>query len=330
MSQSRTRHGFATIAASLPGVASRTKIGVLAALGTELAYGASFVFTKDATSRTDPITLLGWRFAVALAVLGLLVALRVVKLSVTRATIGPLLVLAALQPGIYYLAETYGVMRTTATESGLIISAIPVVAIVAAALIVRARPTRRQLTGIAITTVGVVLTVLAGGMRASFDARGYLFLLGAVVSYAIYAAFAERYAHTTDIDRTFVMVAAGAVLFGGLALTQHTAAGTLGELARLPFDNPGFGGAVLYLALAPTIAAFFLQNLAIRELGATRYSTFIGVSTLAAVISAVLVLGERPGGWQLLGGAAILAGVYLANRVSAGPTRFASGRPTIS
>ena len=297
-----------------------TRTGVLAALGTEALYGGSFVFTKGVTATIDPFTLLAWRFATALAVLGVLVALRVVRLSLDRAVVKPLLVLALLQPLVYYTAETYGVMRTTASESALIISAIPVAMLATAAVLLGTRPSRRQAAGIAVTLVGVLVTVVAGGLSARFDAWGYSLLFVAVLAFSLYAALAHRFAHTRDVDRTFVMVASGAVVFGTIAAAQHAAGGTLGRLATLPLAEPSFGLSVAALALGPTIGAFFLQNVAIRHLGATRFSTFIGISTLVTLALGAAVLGERLGWAQLLGGAAILGGVYLANRPRRGET----------
>ena len=295
-------------------MAQRTGIGVLAALGTELLYGCSFAFTKNITGTIDPFTLLGWRFVTALAAMLVLVAARVIKLHITRATVRPLLVLAVFQPILYYVAETFGVKRTTASESGLIISALPVAIIVTAAIIVRRRPTRWQVAGIGVTLVGVIVTVVASGLSATFDALGYLLLLGAIASYALYAAFADRFAQAaSDAEKTFVMVATGAVLFGTIALARHGADHTLGALIRLPLDRPDFALAVAYLALGSTIGAFFLQNVAIGALGSTRYSTFIGVTTVATVVTGALALGERLSPAQLTGGAVILLGVYVAN-----------------
>jgi len=288
---------------------------VAAALTTEVLYGTSFVFTKGVTASIDPFTLLGWRFVVALAVLLVLVALKVVRLRIGRATLLPLLVLAVFQPVVYYVAETFGVMRTTASESGVITSAIPVAMLLTGAAVLGSRPSRRQVAGIAVTLAGVVATVVAGGLRVGLDVFGYLALLVAVASYALYAVFAERYAHARDVDKTFVMVASGAVIFGTVTVAQHAATGTLGELAALPLARPDFGVAVGFLALGPTIGAFFLQNVAIGALGSTRYSTYIGVTTLAALLSGAAVLGERLAPAQWAGAAAILVGVYVANRV---------------
>lgn len=300
--------------ARVPPVERAAKVGALAALGTEALYGGSFVFTKGVTETIDPFTLLAWRFGVALGVLLVLVALRVVRLTLSCASVAPLLVLAFLQPLAYYAAETYGVMRTTASESALIISAIPVVMLVTAAVIVGTRPSRRQATGIAVTLMGVLVVVAASGLSARFDPLGYLLLFGAVLAFSLYAAFAHRFADTTDVDRTFVMVASGAAVFGAIALAQHGVAGTIPTLVSLPLAQPSFGVAVAFLALGPTIGAFFLQNVAIRHLGATRFSTFIGMSTLVTIVLGASVLGERLGWAQWLGGVAILGGVYLANR----------------
>ena len=295
-------------------VNNRTRIGVLAAVGTELLYGCSFAFTKDVTGTVDPFTLLGWRFVTALVAMLVLMAFRVIRVRVTRATLRPLLLLAVFQPALYYCGETFGVMRTTASESGLIISAIPVVIVVFAAVILRRIPSRFQVAGITVTLIGVVVTVVAGGMSAHFDLLGYVLLLVAVVSYALYAAFADRYAQAAaDVDKTFVMVASGALVFGTITVSQHAAAGTLDALARLPFVSPGFAIALVYLALGSTIGAFFLQNVAIGRLGSTRYSTYVGIATVTTLVVGALALHEMLSPAQLIGGAVILGGVYLAN-----------------
>lgn len=289
-------------------------VGVAAAVATELFYGFSFVFTKTATGRISALDLLAWRFAVALAAMLVLVALRAVRLRITKGTLTSLLLLALFQPILYYVGETLGVMRTTASESGLIISAIPVVTLLCSWLLIGARPSGHQVAGILTTLVGVALTVIAGGLTAQFDAVGYLFLVLAVVAYSLYAVFVERHSHTTEIDKTFVMIAVGAVSFVLLAALDHARAGTLDAFLRLPVTHAGLWVAVLYLALGSSIGAFFLQNVAIRIMGSNRYATFIGISALAAVLSGAIALHERIGALQIVGGVFILAGVYIANR----------------
>nr|NLI51104.1 DMT family transporter [Propionibacterium sp.] len=292
---------------------SRTAIGVLAAVVTEVLYGCSFVFTKGAVDLITPAALLAWRFVVALAVLGVLVAARVVRLTLTRDSVRPLLLLALFQPLLYYAAETLGVQRTTASESGIIVAIIPVGVLLASWLILGRPPSRGQVVGILVTFGGVVATVVAGGVRTGFDPLGYLLLLAAVASYSLYAVFAERDTATTGIDKTFAMVAVGAAAFSALAVGEAAAGGRLGDLVTLPVTHPELLTSICYLAIGSSVGAFFCQAVAIANLGSNRYSTFIGLSTLAALIAAGVVLGERLAPLQLVGGAVIMLGVYLAN-----------------
>ena len=292
----------------------KQRIGVLAAIATYLLYGGSLVFVKNVTATIDPFTLLGWRFVVALVTLLVLMAVRVIKVRLTRAALRPLLLLAVFQPVVYYTAETLGVIRTTASETGLILAAVPVGMLLASLLILRHKPTRWQLIGIAVALAGVIVTVVAKGLAADFNPLGYALLVVAVIAYALYTAFADRYATAaTDMDKTFVMVAAGTLVFGTIAVGEHAADGTLGTLAALPFANGAFAVAVAYLALGCTVGAFFLQNVAIGALGTTRFSTFVGLATVTTLATSAIFLRETLSPAQYIGGVIIIAGVYVAN-----------------
>lgn len=295
---------------------SATTVGVLAAITTEIIYGVSFVFTKDAVSVVSPSALLAWRFTTALVVLVALVAAGVVRLTLTRATWKPLLALAVCQPLLYYSAETLGVQMTTASESGIVLAMCPVGILLASWLVLGKPPERRQTIGILITIAGVVATVIAAGVQAGFNPLGYLFLLGALASYSLYTVIAERDIATTGLDKTFAMVAVGAVVFTLVAVGEAVASGQVLELATLPVRHPGVLISIGYLAVASSIGAFFLQAVAIRRLGSNRYSSFIGLATLTTVVVAAIVLGERLTPLQLMGGVVIMIGVYVANTVA--------------
>lgn len=62
------------------------------------------------------------------------------------------------------------------------------------------------------------------------------------------------------------------------------------------------------------MGAFFLQNVAIARLGSGQFATFIGISTVVAIMASAVVLGERLTALQLVGSGLVLAGVYVANR----------------
>lgn len=289
-------------------------VGILAAIATELIYGVSFVFTKAAVGLISPAALLAWRFVAALVVLLVLMATRLVRVRLPRSSWPSLAALAVCQPLLYYAAETLGVQRTTASEASIVLAMTPVAILLASWLILRKPPSHRQVAGILITLVGVLLTVVAGGVQAGADVVGYLLLVGAVASYALYAVFAERDQVTSGLDKTFAMVLAGAVVFPIIALAEAAGRGQVAELLRVPLTHPEVLVGIGYLAIAASVGAFFLQAVAIGRIGSARYSTFIGLSTIAALSVAAIALGERLLPLQLLGGAIILVGVYVANR----------------
>lgn len=93
-------------------------IGCLCALGCEILFGLSYVFTKQATEYATPLSLLGWRFIVAFVVMSVFVLAGVIKIELKGKKIRLLLAVALFNPLLYFIGETVGISSTTASESG--------------------------------------------------------------------------------------------------------------------------------------------------------------------------------------------------------------------
>lgn len=293
-------------------------IGCLCAFGCEAVFGLSYVFIKDATARASALALLGWRFAVAAAAVWGLVALGAVRVCWRGKRFWPLARVALMSPVLYFLFETFGVARTTASEAGAFIACIPVAALAVSAALLRERPTRRQVAGILVTVAGVLFSVFAAGATASFSASGYALLGGAVLAFAFYCAASNRASgEWNGAELTIGMLTAGAAVFAPLALAEAAwkgGAGGVAELVRLPARDGGFLAAVLFLALGSSVVAFYLSNVALAKAGVNRTATFIGVATAVAILSGTLFLHEPFTLAQWGAAATILVGVYIANR----------------
>ena len=287
--------------------------GCLCALGCEVLFGLSYVFTKQATVSAGALSLLCWRFLIAFAVMSVCVFTGLIKVSFKGKSLKPLLLVALFSPVLYFVGETVGISHTTASESGVFLACIPVAALAASTLILGKKPSRRQIAGILATLAGVLVTVLAVGAATSLSVIGYLFLLLAVVSYALYCVFVEKASAYTGAEITYAMLAAGAVVFGLSAVAQACINGSLGVLLRLPFAQPDFLRAILYQGIGCSVVAFFLSNVAIAKIGVNRASSFIGVATVVSILAGALLLGERFTVWQAVGAVIIVAGVYVAN-----------------
>lgn len=288
-------------------------IGSLCALGCEILYGMSYVFTKQATQSASALSLLGWRFVLAFVVMSILVIIGVIKVDLKGKSIRPLLLVALFSPVIYFIGETVGISNTTASESGVFLACIPVAALIASTLILKKRPSKLQIIGILITLTGVLVTVFAVGATSSFSIVGYASLLMAVVSYALYCVFVDKADSYSGMEITYMMLAAGAIVFSVLALGEAFMNGNAGHLLTLPFKETGFMVAVIYQGIGCSVFAFFLSNVAIAKIGVNRTSSFIGVATVVSIVAGVLLLHENLSIGQIIGAVVIIIGVYTAN-----------------
>lgn len=167
-------------------------LGCLSAFSCEVLFGLSYLFTKEAASHASAMALLGWRFALALAVMLVMWAFDLVSLNLKKKGLGQAILLGLFSPVLYFVGETYGIKSTTASESGAFLASIPVVTLLIASLVLKDKPTKGQLTGISLTVLGVLISALAVGIKASFSLFGYAMLLLAVLSYAFYCVLVEK------------------------------------------------------------------------------------------------------------------------------------------
>lgn len=288
-------------------------IGVSAALGCEIIFGLSYIFTKRATDVATPLALLSWRFVIAFFAVNLPVLCGRFKVGLRGRKIGLLFLIATLDPVIYFVGETVGISRTTASESGAFLACIPIASLFASSMILHKRPNRNQIVGVCVTVAGVLITVFAVGLEASFSPFGYAMLCVGVISYALYCVFVEKAEEFTGFEITYVMLFAGALVFATIAVAQAVFEGRLFSLVSLPFRERSFLIAVLYQGLGSSIIAFFLSNIAIANIGVNRTASFIGVATVVSIIGGVVILGERFSALQWTGVVLIVAGVYISN-----------------
>jgi len=287
--------------------------GFLCACGCEILHGMSYAFTKQSTGTAGVFFILGWRFLLAAAVMTACIALRLIKVRFKGKPLKPLLYVVLLCPCIYFLGETLGISRTTSTECGIFVASIPVISLIASALLLGKRPSVLQSSGILITLAGMLLCVAAAGLTSSFSPSGYFFLSVAVISYSLYFVCVEKASVYTGAELTYAMQLAGAVLFTALALLEAVRDGRVDELVFLPFRDASFLTSVLYLGIGCSVFAIWLSNEAIERLGVNRAASFIGVATLVSVLTGTLMLREHITSLQIIGAVLIVLGVYLAN-----------------
>jgi drug/metabolite transporter (DMT)-like permease len=291
----------------------------LAGIGWSSIFALSFLVTKSALGTFAPLELLFLRFSLATAILGILGALGLVRLSFRGKSLRLLVPVCVFQPILYFACETYGLRETASSTAGLILGALPAAVAALSAPMLKEKLSARQVAGLCASVAGVVLIVWAGASAGSSgrdSVRGVLLVVGALASAAFYNVYSRRASSSFGpAEITFAMMASGAAIFGVLALAENLASGRgpapLGVLLAAPAEA---WGAVLYLGALSSVLAFFLVNFSLARLKASQASVFGSLITLISMAAGALLGGDRLGVPSLIGAAAIVGGVWATNR----------------
>ena len=292
---------------------NRDAFGIFCVVLCQSLFGFSFLFSKIGTNISDPISLLAWRFTIAFLVMTLFIKTGFVRVDIKTKNIKTLIVLAVFTPVLNYLLETIGISMSTSSESGVMVASLPIWCMITSSVLLRKPPTMRQVTGILLTIIGVLMCIFANGFVVSFHMLGNIIIVISVFSNSIYAALSEKAAEFTSTEKTYVMLLLGAAAFMTMAVIRNGTAGELGEFILLPVTNRMYLLAVLYLGVICSLAAFMLNNTALSIIGTTRASSFGGISTVVSVLAGVILLNEKFAIPQVIGTALVIFGAYIAN-----------------
>ncbi len=280
-----------------------------------LLWSGNFVLARGVRAHVPPLALAFWRWTIALVVL-LPFTVRAVRASAPallrswRVVLG----LGVLGVGNFNMLVYVGVHETTATNAVLLNSACPAFIVALSSIFGAGRPTGRQLTGILVSLVGILVIVSGGRPGALRDLsfnRGDLWVLAAVLSWAAYTVLLAW--RPADVEGTALLTATVAV---GVAWILPFHVVELARGARMTLDLETIGS-VAYVALFASVVAYFCWNRGVALVGANRAGVFMHLLPAFGSVLAAALLREAFRPHHLAGIAAILAGVYLAGTLPA-------------
>ncbi len=277
--------------------------GPLYGLSVALLWGFSFLSIKVSVAEVPPMTMAAARFIVACAVLPLLARLVKDDMRIALRDVPMLVLSGLLGVTLYFYFENNGVALLSASEASLIIGTIPVVTMIAERIFIGTRLGARAYVGAFLSFAGVALIVARSGSSES-SSLGYLYMVGAALVWVAYT-FSTRgvSARYGRISVTFWQCLFGLLGCLPLALLESRA-------WRVPSTTVVLN--ILYLGLFCSAAGYWLYISAMNHLGVGRASVFINLIPVVAVVGGFLILGDRLGSLQMVGGAIAVAGVYLA------------------
>jgi len=278
--------------------------GLLLTLGG--MWGLSFLFIEFALRGLGPIWIVVGRTLVGALVLFGALFVRRQRLPRSARLWGHLAVLGAVSNAIPWAAVAMAQRTIPSGLAALLMALVPSSTFVVAASLRMERVTTSRVIGLVVALGGVAIIVAPG--------LGDAGRVAAIVLYAGGAVYAKRYVSgalaplavaTGQVATAFVVALAMALTFDELP----TAAALRTEVLL----------AVVALGVLGTGLAFLVFYVLIARVGATSTTLVTYLIPLVAVVAGTLVLGERLGTAEWLGGAAIGVGIWLAQRHGRGP-----------
>jgi drug/metabolite transporter (DMT)-like permease len=278
--------------------------GTLGLVVTLVLFGSSFPAFKLATEGFGVGTVVGIRFALATATL---IAIGRGLPSLEPGMWRRLLLIGAVGLGGQAVAMTAGIDAGSSTLGALVLGLEPIGVAVAAVLVARERPTPATLAGLGLGLAGVAVVsgLLTSGVSGA--GRPVAFLLFTVVLFAAYTVSVRREAGRLDAGAVAVVTSIGASI---LTLPLIGVDAVRGDAIQSDLRTSAVAAAI-YIGIGSGIAYLLFAHV-LSRLPASRFAVAMYAVPTIGVLGSWAVLGERPIERDVVGGAMILAAVWVA------------------
>jgi drug/metabolite transporter (DMT)-like permease len=291
-----------------------TAAGSLFAAFTGIVWGGQFVVAKSALAHVDAFWLTAVRYAGAVALLLVLLAVFEGRQALSpRGRTLRLAVLGTLGFAGFNLLAYTGLEHARPQSASLIVALGPLLTAIVLWARDRVRPSRTTFVALAVALAGVALVISRGHPTTLWNGSlgwGDVLVLGGVLSFVLYTLGAAQHRELSPLRYTALTAA-----LGWPAIATATLVGTAAGWLSAPSGRELWAVApgLLYLTVPGAVLAVLTWNAAVERIGAQTTSLFgnlIPVTTFAIEI----VRGYRPGGLELAG-AFVAIGALVANNL---------------
>ncbi len=267
-------------------------------------WGTTFQLLSDTLRHLDPYTLIALRFSIAALALTLIYRQRLLRMGRVELRDG-------IRTGLFlvggYLTQAIGLTTTSVPRSAFLTGTAIVYMPFVAWVVQRSRVQMGEVLGIALVLLGLLIFYADAGLSLR---AGDVWTIACAVLFAFQVVYTNVAARRSD---PCVVSALQAVVSG--------AVGWIFVGARGKFSVPvEVWWTLLYLGIIATALILVLQTWALGRTKPVRAGVIYSLEPVFASVFSMCFFGARMSRWEVLGSAAILSGVLVAElkKVSAG------------
>jgi drug/metabolite transporter (DMT)-like permease len=242
----------------------------------------------------------------------LIVGLKKTSLKIEKKDMVPMALLGIAGTALASLLMFIGIELSSATNASILINANPIFIALLAPLLIHEKLERKQLAGVLLAFVGMVLVTTNGlGLEQLLQSTfflGNIALIGGALLLMVYTVYGKHYVKKYGgVVATIYTVAAGAVFL----LFYSIFTGDIANMAELSLHE---WLVLLYIGAVITGFIYAVWYGSIRHIGAARASSFKLLIPVFATATAIVMLGEAPGIFVIGGGFLVIAGLALTQK----------------
>ena len=290
---------------------------IFKALFSVTVWGASFVATKVALGYAAPTTVVWLRFAMGVIILGLAVTFRGQFSLPQGRDWGYFALLGFLGITFHQWLQSTGLVTAQATTTGWIVATTPIFMALLGLIFLKEILTWKQVMGIALATIGVLLVVTKGKLstlaNGQFGTPGDILVLISAVNWAVFSALSRSGLQRHHATHMMFYIMTFGWLFTSLLFFTTS---SLGTISHIPWNG---WLAITFLGVFCSGIAYIFWYDALQALPVAQTGAFLYIEPIITVIVAAIVLQERLLLATILGGITILIGVWMVNRTKSKP-----------
>ena len=273
-------------------------IGAL--LVASVSFGSSAIFIRFAT-QASAISLTFFRLSIAAFVM---IFLAISSRTLKRLNGHDLLLVSVSGAflSLHFATFIFAVKETTVANATFLVNTGPVMLALLSPIIIKERTTSREVVGVLVATLGILLVAYAGNGFRSFG-LGDISALSAAFLVAVYS-LVGRYMRTSGVTtQCYTSYVYAAATLVSLVMTEMLGGGTFRSYNAVNI------AAILGLGIVPTLVGHSLYNYSLGSVKVVTANLFPLLEPIIASFLAVLLFGEIPTITQVAGYSMILLAV---------------------